>query len=114
VRQIQCQTAQPRAFIGPRDIRGCLPVVPLADVRELPAFLCSACRERPRSCHPGCRYTRARSLIWINGGNAFPLRRAMRQSGFDEVAWALLASDEIVYVGFSAATCCAGSYVARC
>jgi dipeptidase E len=46
-------------------------------------------------------------LIWINGGNAFLLRRAMRQSGFDTVARALLESDEIVYAGFSAAVCCA-------
>jgi dipeptidase E len=46
-------------------------------------------------------------LIWINGGNTFLLRRAMRQSGFDSAARALLASDEIVYAGFSAAACCA-------
>jgi len=48
-----------------------------------------------------------RGLIWINGGNAFLLRRAMRQSGFDSVARALLSSDTIVYAGFSAAVCCA-------
>ena len=48
-----------------------------------------------------------RGLIWINGGNTFLLRRAMRQSGFDSAIRALLASDEIVYAGFSAAACCA-------
>jgi dipeptidase E len=40
-------------------------------------------------------------------GNAFLLRRAMRQSGFDSVARALVESDEAVYGGFSAAVCCA-------
>ncbi len=48
-----------------------------------------------------------KGLVWINGGNAFLLRRAMRQSRFDSVARALLESDEIVYAGFSAAVCCA-------
>jgi dipeptidase E len=48
-----------------------------------------------------------KGLVWITGGNAFLLRRAMRQSGFDSVARALLASDAIVYAGFSAAVCCA-------
>jgi dipeptidase E len=48
-----------------------------------------------------------RGLIWINGGNTFLLRRAMRQSGFDAAVRALLRSNEIVYAGFSAAACCA-------
>jgi dipeptidase E len=43
-------------------------------------------------------------LVWINGGNAFILRRAMRQSGFDTLIKRALARDEIVYAGFSAAT----------
>jgi dipeptidase E len=43
-------------------------------------------------------------VLWINGGNAFILRRAMKQSGFDRVIRDLLAKDEIVYAGFSAAT----------
>ena len=47
-------------------------------------------------------------LIWITGGNAFLLRRAMRQSGFDGLIHALLSSDRLVYAGFSAAACCAG------
>jgi dipeptidase E len=46
--------------------------------------------------------------VWINGGNAFLLRSAMRRSGFDEAIRALLAADKIVYAGFSAAVCCAG------
>lgn len=48
-----------------------------------------------------------KGLIWINGGNAFVLRRAMRQSGFDSLVRALVESDEVVYAGFSAAVCCA-------
>jgi dipeptidase E len=48
-----------------------------------------------------------KGLLWINGGNAFVLRRAMRQSGFDSVVPRLLASDQFVYAGFSAAVCCA-------
>ena len=42
-------------------------------------------------------------LVWINGGNTFILRRAMRQSGFDELIKAALHRDDIVYAGFSAA-----------
>jgi dipeptidase E len=42
-------------------------------------------------------------LIWVNGGNAFILRRAMKQSGFDTIVKYAVASDEIVYAGFSAA-----------
>ena len=42
-------------------------------------------------------------VVWINGGNAFVLRRAMKQSGFDLIIKRALAGDEIVYAGFSAA-----------
>ncbi|HXZ09762.1 MAG TPA: Type 1 glutamine amidotransferase-like domain-containing protein [Paraburkholderia sp.] len=42
-------------------------------------------------------------VVWINGGNAFILRRAMRQSGFDALVTEALKRDEIVYAGFSAA-----------
>jgi dipeptidase E len=42
-------------------------------------------------------------VVWINGGNAFILRRAMKQSGFDVLVKAALARDEIMYAGFSAA-----------
>lgn len=41
-------------------------------------------------------------LVWVTGGNAFVLRRAMKQSGFDDVITAMLEDDEIVYGGFSA------------
>jgi dipeptidase E len=43
-------------------------------------------------------------LVWINGGNAFILRRAMKQSGFDVLIKTSVARDEIVYAGFSAAS----------
>ena len=42
-------------------------------------------------------------MVWINGGNTFILRRAMRQSGFDELINAALQRDDIVFAGFSAA-----------
>jgi dipeptidase E len=48
-------------------------------------------------------------LVWIRGGNAFVLRRAMQQSGFDVVIKELLKKDQIVYGGFSAASCVAGA-----
>jgi dipeptidase E len=48
-----------------------------------------------------------KGLVWITGGNAFLLRRAMRQSGFDGLIRDLLAQDGLVYAGFSAAACCA-------
>jgi dipeptidase E len=41
-------------------------------------------------------------LVWVMGGNAFILRRAMKQSGFDDVIVDMLDRDEIVYGGFSA------------
>jgi dipeptidase E len=41
-------------------------------------------------------------LVWVTGGNAFVLRRAMKQSGFDDVIVDMLDNDEIVYGGFSA------------
>jgi len=42
-------------------------------------------------------------VVWVNGGNAFILRRAMRQSGFDALMTEAFARDAIVYAGFSAA-----------
>src|SRR5262245_28728630 len=36
-------------------------------------------------------------VVWINGGNAFVLRRAMRQSGFDRLIREALTRDEVVY-----------------
>ncbi|MCF7700356.1 Type 1 glutamine amidotransferase-like domain-containing protein [Loktanella sp. M215] len=41
-------------------------------------------------------------LVWVLGGNAFVLRRAMRASGFDGVIHGLLAQDALVYGGSSA------------
>lgn len=41
-------------------------------------------------------------LVWVMGGNAFVLRRAMKQSGFDDVITGMLERDDIVYGGFSA------------
>ena len=42
-------------------------------------------------------------MVWINGGNVFILRRAMKQSGMDLAIAECLSRDEIVYAGFSAA-----------
>lgn len=44
-------------------------------------------------------------FIWAAGGNAFLLRRAMRQSGFDAILTSLLNDDAIAYGGFSAGSC---------
>lgn len=41
-------------------------------------------------------------LVWILGGNAFLLMRALRQSGFPEIIREMLGADEIAYGGFSA------------
>lgn len=47
-------------------------------------------------------------LMWVRGGNAFVLRRAMRQSGLDEILKELSKGDEIVYGGYSAGVCVIG------
>jgi dipeptidase E len=41
------------------------------------------------------------SLVWARGGNAFVLLRAMRQSGFAGLLTQGLASDSVVYGGYS-------------
>lgn len=41
-------------------------------------------------------------LVWVEGGNAFTLRRAMRQSGFDRIVVDMLDRDDIAYGGSSA------------
>lgn len=41
-------------------------------------------------------------LVWVNGGNTFTLRRAMKQSGFDTLIVDLIKQNKIVYAGFSA------------
>jgi dipeptidase E len=48
-------------------------------------------------------------LVWVRGGNTFVLRRAMKQSGFDELIIKMLKNDELVYGGFSAGACVVGS-----
>ena len=49
------------------------------------------------------RQLRQFDAVWVNGGNAFLLRRAMQLSGFDTALRAALAHDQLVYAGFSAA-----------
>jgi dipeptidase E len=44
-------------------------------------------------------------LLWFTGGNTFLLRRALRQSGFEDVASQLLGDGQIVYGGYSAGAC---------
>lgn len=41
-------------------------------------------------------------LLWVPGGNSFLLRRAMKDSGFDEVVKEMLRKDEVAYAGYSA------------
>jgi len=48
-------------------------------------------------------------FIWVRGANVFILRRAMKQSGFDELLIELLKNDKIAYGGFSAGACVLGS-----
>lgn len=43
--------------------------------------------------------------IWVRGGNVFLLRRAFKQSGFDNLLVKLLHEDKIAYGGFSAGVC---------
>lgn len=43
--------------------------------------------------------------IWVRGGNVFLLRRAFKQSGFDDIIIKMLRNDEIAYGGFSAGVC---------
>ena len=44
-------------------------------------------------------------LLWIRGGNTFVLRRAMSESGFDQLVINFLGRDRLVYGGYSAAAC---------
>lgn len=48
-------------------------------------------------------------LVWAVGGNAFLLRRALRQSGLDAILARRLEEDSLVYGGWSAGACVAGS-----
>ena len=47
-------------------------------------------------------------LVWATGGNSFLLRRAMRESGLDDILLRRLAEDSLVYGGYSAGACVAG------
>lgn len=42
-------------------------------------------------------------MIWVRGGNAFLLVKAMKQSIFGEVVEKLIKTNELVYAGYSAA-----------
>ncbi len=44
-------------------------------------------------------------MVWVRGGNTFLLRRAFKQSGFDNIIKKFLAEDKIVYAGYSAGVC---------
>ena len=48
-------------------------------------------------------------VVWALGGNSFLLRKAMHLSGFDTIIRELLAADQIVYSGWSAGACVAGT-----
>lgn len=43
--------------------------------------------------------------IWVRGGNVFLLRKAYKQSGFDNLIVELLKKDKVAYGGFSAGVC---------
>jgi dipeptidase E len=53
------------------------------------------------------RELEAYDAVLAVGGNAFLLRRAMYDSGFDEAIVPLLQADKIVYAGYSAGSCVA-------
>jgi dipeptidase E len=44
-------------------------------------------------------------LLWVRGGNTFTLRRALRQSGADDLIVDLLRRNAVVYGGYSAGVC---------
>lgn len=44
-------------------------------------------------------------LIWVRGGNAFVLRKALAQSGADAILTNLIQNNQIIYGGYSAAVC---------
>ena len=47
-------------------------------------------------------------LVWVMGGNSFVLRRAMKQSGFDNVIRDMVETDAIAYGGYAAGAVVAG------
>lgn len=44
-------------------------------------------------------------LMWVRGGNTFVLRRAFKQSGFNDLVKEFLEKDSVVYGGYSAGIC---------
>lgn len=50
-------------------------------------------------------YLKGIGMVWIHGGNAFILKRAFEQSGFDLLIKEFVINDQIIYAGFSAAVC---------
>ena len=44
-------------------------------------------------------------MLWVTGGNAFILLKAMKQSGFSLVIDKLIKTNKVVYAGYSAAVC---------
>jgi dipeptidase E len=61
---------------------------------------------RARALEHALKETR---IIFAVGGNSFLLRRAMRQSGLDELLPRRLAAGDPIYGGWSAGACVAGS-----
>lgn len=43
--------------------------------------------------------------LWVVGGNAFILRRAMKKSGLDKILLNLVDNESFVYAGYSAGAC---------
>jgi dipeptidase E len=50
-------------------------------------------------------YLKGIGMVWIHGGNAFILKRAFEQSGFDFLIKEFVINNQIIYAGFSAAVC---------
>lgn len=48
------------------------------------------------------------ALVWVNGGNVFLLRQAMRRSGFDSLVAARIGAGDLIYGGWSAGAVVAG------
>lgn len=44
-------------------------------------------------------------IVWVKGGNTFVLRRAMEQSGFDNLIKEKVNDPDFVYAGYSAGSC---------
>jgi dipeptidase E len=44
-------------------------------------------------------------FVWVRGGNAFLLRKAMTQSGADTILKELITEEKIIYGGYSAGVC---------